>query len=147
MATSGALTSTGPKPVVTDEVLKVFKSFDASGDGKISVNELGNDLKALGFNVSNDKLKRVKVDLDTDNDGFICLDEFNAFWVSSSLNRSPKPTTRYLTSIAICQARDARLVEGKTKNPIQHLGYSGSKLISSYIFDLFGFAIKGKSDR
>ncbi|KAM2601107.1 hypothetical protein TB2_039300 [Malus domestica] len=104
MATNGAPTSTGPKPVVTDEVLKVFKSFDASSDGKISVNELGNDLKALGFNVSDDKLKRVKVDLDTDNDGFIYLDEFNAFWVSSSSNMSPKPTARYPTPVAICQA-------------------------------------------
>ncbi|TQD90757.1 hypothetical protein C1H46_023689 [Malus baccata] len=84
MATNGAPTSTGPKPVVTDEVQKVFKGFDASGEGKISINELGNDLKALGSNVSGDKLKRVMVDLDTDNDGFICLDEFNAFWVSGS---------------------------------------------------------------
>ncbi|KAM0987785.1 hypothetical protein ACFX2I_011796 [Malus domestica] len=37
---------------------------------------------------SGDKLKRVKVDLDTDNDDFICLDEFNAFWVSSSKDGS-----------------------------------------------------------
>ncbi|KAM0984446.1 hypothetical protein EV1_011937 [Malus domestica] len=37
---------------------------------------------------SSDKLKRVRVDLDTDNDGFIYLDEFNAFWVSGSKDGS-----------------------------------------------------------
>ncbi|XP_050378663.1 probable calcium-binding protein CML27 [Argentina anserina] len=72
------------KPVVTDEVRRVFQSFDANGDGKISVSELGNVLKALGSNVPEDELERVMVDLDTDHDGFICLDEFNAFWVAGS---------------------------------------------------------------
>ncbi|BFG33179.1 hypothetical protein CerSpe_194530 [Prunus speciosa] len=88
MATNGtpspaqAPKSVDAKPVVTDEVQRVFKSFDANGDGKISVSELGNVLKALGSNVSADELQRVMEDLDTDRDGFICLDEFNAFWVS-----------------------------------------------------------------
>ncbi|KAL6181442.1 hypothetical protein ACLB2K_048097 [Fragaria x ananassa] len=72
------------KPVVTEEVRRVFKSFDTNGDGRISVSELGNVLKALGSNVPEDELKRVMVDLDTDRDGFICIDEFNAFWVAGS---------------------------------------------------------------
>ncbi|KAK9925760.1 hypothetical protein M0R45_023025 [Rubus argutus] len=91
MATNGppspaaqAPNSTDPKPAVTDEVRRVFKSFDANGDGKISVSELGNVLKALGSNVPTEELERVMVDLDTDHDGFICLDEFNAFWVAGS---------------------------------------------------------------
>jgi len=82
--TAQAPNSTDPKPVVTDEVRRVFKSFDANGDGKISVSELGNVLKALGSNVPAEELQRVMVDLDTDRDGFICLDEFNAFWVAGS---------------------------------------------------------------
>ncbi|ONI29318.1 hypothetical protein PRUPE_1G192900 [Prunus persica] len=90
MATNGtpspaqAPKSVDAKPVVTDEVQRVFKSFDANGDGKISVSELGNVLKALGSSVSADELQRVMGNLDTDRDGFICLDEFNAFWVSGS---------------------------------------------------------------
>lgn len=62
-----------------DEVQKVFNQFDSNGDGKISVSELDNVLKALGSNVSPDELTRVMADLDTDRDGFIGLDEFAAF--------------------------------------------------------------------
>ncbi|KAM5570428.1 putative calcium-binding protein CML27 [Rosa sericea] len=82
MASNGTPTTADSKPVVTDEVRRVFKSFDANGDGKISTSELGNVLKALGSNVPEDELQRVMVDLDTDRDGFICIDEFNAFWVA-----------------------------------------------------------------
>ncbi|ONI22314.1 hypothetical protein PRUPE_2G120900 [Prunus persica] len=44
-------------------------SVDANGDGKISVSELGNVLKALGSSVSADELQRVMGDRDTDCDG------------------------------------------------------------------------------
>ncbi|ONH94623.1 hypothetical protein PRUPE_7G023700 [Prunus persica] len=81
---NGTSKSVDTKLVVTDEFQRVFKSFDANGDGKISVSELGNMLKALGSSVSADELQRVMGDLDTDRDDFTCLDEFNAFWVSGS---------------------------------------------------------------
>jgi calcium-binding protein CML len=68
----------------TDEVQKVFNQFDKNGDGKISVTELDNVLKALGSTVSSDELQRVMADLDTDQDGFIGLDEFAAFCRSGS---------------------------------------------------------------
>ncbi|BBG96458.1 Calcium-binding EF-hand family protein [Prunus dulcis] len=55
--------SVDAKPVVTDEVQRVFKSFDANDDGKISVSELGNMLKALGSNISADELQHVMGDL------------------------------------------------------------------------------------
>ncbi|KAK9921582.1 hypothetical protein M0R45_030087 [Rubus argutus] len=76
--------STDPKPVITDDVHRVFNSFVTKGDDKISVSELGNVLKALSSNVPAEQLPRVMVNFDTDHDGFIYLDEFHAFWVADS---------------------------------------------------------------
>ncbi|KAL6985527.1 hypothetical protein U1Q18_018903 [Sarracenia purpurea var. burkii] len=46
---------------------RIFKRFDANGDGKISSSELGDALKALGS------------EIDTDGDGFISFQEFTDF--------------------------------------------------------------------
>ncbi|KAJ1437795.1 EF-Hand 1, calcium-binding site [Sesbania bispinosa] len=75
--------ATNTKPSVymedMDELKRVFSRFDTNGDGKISVNELDNVLRALGSTVPSEELERVMKDLDTDNDGFINLTEFAAF--------------------------------------------------------------------
>ena len=63
----------------SDEVKKVFNQFDTNGDGKISVTELGNVLKALGMEVKPIDLQRVMDELDSDHDGVISLEEFAAF--------------------------------------------------------------------
>ncbi|XP_059454344.1 probable calcium-binding protein CML27 [Corylus avellana] len=63
-----------------DEVEKVFKRFDANGDGRISVSELGAVLESLGSTFSNeDELRNIMNELDSDHDGFISLPEFAAF--------------------------------------------------------------------
>lgn len=62
-----------------DEIEKVFNQFDANGDGKISVAELGEALKAQGITVMPKDLQRVIEDLDSDRDGFISVKEFAAF--------------------------------------------------------------------
>ncbi|RDY03022.1 hypothetical protein CR513_13444, partial [Mucuna pruriens] len=62
-----------------DELKRVFNSFDANGDGKISVSELDNILRTLGSSVPPEELQHVMDDLDTDHDGFINLSEFAAF--------------------------------------------------------------------
>ncbi|KAL6970054.1 Polcalcin Bet v 4 [Sarracenia purpurea var. burkii] len=46
---------------------RIFKRFDANGDGKISSSELGDALKALGS------------EIDTDDEGFISFQEFTDF--------------------------------------------------------------------
>ncbi|GLT63556.1 hypothetical protein SLA2020_361140 [Shorea laevis] len=62
----------------TEELQRIFNQFDANKDGKISVSELGDVLKALGTTYSQEELQRVMEDIDIDRDGFINLSEFAA---------------------------------------------------------------------
>ncbi|GAB2288908.1 Polcalcin Ole e 3 [Dionaea muscipula] len=57
---------------------RIFKHFDANGDGKISSTELGDALKTLG-SVTADDVQRMMTEIDTDGDGFISYEEFTAF--------------------------------------------------------------------
>ncbi|XP_022143412.1 polcalcin Bra n 2-like [Momordica charantia] len=63
--------------VSAEECERVFKRFDANGDGKISATELGDALK--GFGVSTEDAKTMMDAIDKDGDGFISLDEFSDF--------------------------------------------------------------------
>lgn len=62
---------------------RIFKKFDANGDGKISAAELGDALKNLG-SVTHDDIKRMMAEIDTDGDGYISYQEFSDF---ASANR------------------------------------------------------------
>ncbi|XP_051141387.1 polcalcin Che a 3 [Andrographis paniculata] len=57
---------------------RVFKRFDANGDGNISAKELGDALQELG-SVDPDEIKCMMAELDTDGDGFISFTEFVEF--------------------------------------------------------------------
>lgn len=57
---------------------RIFKHFDTNGDGKISADELGDALKALGC-VTPDEVKFMMDEIDTDGDGFISYEEYLAF--------------------------------------------------------------------
>lgn len=62
-----------------DEIQKVFNRFDTNQDGKISADELGGVLKALGSDTSAEEVSRMMDEIDTDHDGAINLDEFASF--------------------------------------------------------------------
>ncbi|XWS36895.1 hypothetical protein CRYUN_Cryun20dG0124800 [Craigia yunnanensis] len=62
---------------------RIFKRFDANGDGKISATELGDALKTLG-SVTGEEITRMMSEIDTDGDGFISYEEFSDF---ASANR------------------------------------------------------------
>ncbi|KAI4389336.1 hypothetical protein MLD38_001571 [Melastoma candidum] len=57
---------------------RIFKRFDANGDGQISASELGDALKSMG-SVTADEVKRMMAEIDTDGDGFISYQEFLDF--------------------------------------------------------------------
>ncbi|KAL3844924.1 hypothetical protein ACJIZ3_002327 [Penstemon smallii] len=57
---------------------RIFKRFDANGDGKISAAELGEALKTLG-SVTVEEIKRMMSEIDTDGDGHISFEEFTDF--------------------------------------------------------------------
>ncbi|XP_018860001.2 polcalcin Aln g 4-like [Juglans regia] len=61
---------------------RIFKCFDANGDGKISSSELGDALQTLG-RVTADEVKHMMDEIDTDGDGFISFQEFIAFAVAN----------------------------------------------------------------
>lgn len=54
---------------------RLFKHFDANGDGKISAAELAQSLQTLGC-VTPEEVKNMMDELDIDGDGFISYDEF-----------------------------------------------------------------------
>uniref|UniRef100_A0A0C9S528 TSA: Wollemia nobilis Ref_Wollemi_Transcript_13420_998 transcribed RNA sequence n=1 Tax=Wollemia nobilis TaxID=56998 RepID=A0A0C9S528_9CONI len=60
----------------TEELQRVFKTFDANGDGKISSAELGNIMLSFGCQASQEELCAMVEVVDSDGDGFISFDEF-----------------------------------------------------------------------
>jgi len=65
-----------------NELRDAFKIFDADGSGSISSDELGDILKILGQNTSNEELKSMISKIDQDGNGTIDFEEFADFLAS-----------------------------------------------------------------
>merc|ERR1712153_232366 len=61
-----------------DEVREAFGLFDADASGEIDVRELKAAMRALGFKVKNEELKKMVTDIDNDGNGTIEFGEFLA---------------------------------------------------------------------
>merc|ERR1712195_228039 len=59
-----------------DEVREAFGLFDADASGSIDVRELKAAMRALGFGIKNEELKKMVADVDTDGSGMIEFGEF-----------------------------------------------------------------------
>ncbi|KAH9330127.1 hypothetical protein KI387_002235, partial [Taxus chinensis] len=62
----------------TAELENVFKTFDVNGDGKISPSELGHVMRSLGHDATEDELRLMMAEADSDGDGYVDLSEFVA---------------------------------------------------------------------
>merc|ERR1711934_737111 len=59
-----------------DEIREAFSLFDGDASGAIDVRELKAAMRALGFEVKNDELKKMITDVDNDGNGTIEFGEF-----------------------------------------------------------------------
>jgi len=60
------------------ECREAFDLFDTDGSGSIDIKELKVAMRALGFEVKKDEIKKMVDDLDRDGDGSVDFDEFMA---------------------------------------------------------------------
>merc|ERR1712193_345333 len=59
-----------------DEIREAFSLFDADASGMIDIRELKAAMRALGFEVKNEELKKMAADIDGDGNGTIEFGEF-----------------------------------------------------------------------
>merc|ERR1711916_324608 len=59
-----------------DEIREAFSLFDSDASGMIDIRELKAAMRALGFEVKNEELKKMITDIDNDGNGTIEFTEF-----------------------------------------------------------------------
>ncbi|XVF39417.1 hypothetical protein PTKIN_Ptkin01aG0033000 [Pterospermum kingtungense] len=57
-------------------LVEAFRAFDADNDGKINAAELGGILCSLGYNASDQDVRAMMQQGDTNNDGLLSMEEF-----------------------------------------------------------------------
>ena len=70
--------------VLQEEVKVAFDKYDADGSGSIDKEELGELIKELGNELTDDELTNALKSLDVNKDGVIDLEEF-AWWYFSGM--------------------------------------------------------------
>jgi calmodulin len=75
--------------MMTEEQIETYKvafsMYDKNGDSKITIDELGDDVRNLGINPSKQKLSELLKEIDLDNSGTIEFNEFQ-IWMSNKMH-------------------------------------------------------------
>merc|ERR1712182_25176 len=77
-----------------DEIREAFSLFDSDASGMIDVRELKAAMRALGFEVKNEELKKMVTDIDNDGNGTIEFSEFLQMMTGKMGRRTPARTSR-----------------------------------------------------
>merc|ERR1712072_299888 len=81
-----------------DEIREAFSLFDADASGMIDIRELKAAMRALGFEVKNEELKKMVADIDGDGNGTIEFGEFLQMMTARWARRTPARTSRRCSS-------------------------------------------------
>jgi len=91
-----------------EDFKKSFSAFDSNNSGSISVSELNNVLKTLGYELEDDMVELIVRDIDPDHSGEIVFDEFCSM-MSKMLGPDGKVDVNgYLRHLAEQAKRDAK---------------------------------------
>merc|ERR1712094_118521 len=81
-----------------DEIREAFSLFDSDASGMIDIRELKAAMRALGFEVKNEELKKMVTDIDNDGNGTIEFVEFLQMMTARWARRTPARTSRRCSS-------------------------------------------------
>merc|ERR1712028_257230 len=81
-----------------EEIREAFGLFDADASGSIDVRELKAAMRALGFEIKNEELKKMVSDVDTDGSGMIEFGEFLEMMTGKMGEKFPERTSRRCSS-------------------------------------------------
>merc|ERR1712072_1291065 len=84
-----------------DEIREAFSLFDSDASGMIDIRELKAAMRALGFEVKNEELKKMVTDVDNDGNGTIEFAEFLAMMTGRWARRTPARTSRRCSSCSM----------------------------------------------
>merc|ERR1712153_218605 len=81
-----------------EEIREAFGLFDGDASGSIDVRELKAAMRALGFEIKNEELKKMVADVDGDGNGTIEFSEFLEMMTARWARRTPVRTLRRCSS-------------------------------------------------
>ena len=66
----------GDEKIDPANLKEIFRIYDRDNDGFITINELGNAMKSLGYETGNEELQELIKEFDKDENGNLDVDEF-----------------------------------------------------------------------